>query len=133
MTAKPFSTRASLPRYNWHCLYCEFLGRFEDECRPYDLYYDDGQGNHSRSTVIAVYGNDDGEYLSGLANRGASHPLRVAADRIRRRAFREGEDAANAIQLDGIPRHNPYFHRSFAWKAWEEGYQYVENRQKDES
>jgi hypothetical protein len=130
--AKSFGTKASLLRYNWNCPYCEFLGRFEDERRSYDLYYDDGQGNHSLPTVIAVYGNDDGEYLSGLANRDESHPLRVAADRIRRRAFQEGEDAAKAIQSDEILRQNPYLNRSFAWKAWQEGYQYVEN-QKDES
>jgi len=45
------------PRYNHDCNRCEFLGTHEE----YDLYFCPDE-----PTIIARYGNEDGEYGSGL-------------------------------------------------------------------
>ncbi len=50
---------------------CVYLGRFKD----HDLYYCDHDG---RPTVLARYGNDCGEYVSGMSLIGVHDKLKEA-------------------------------------------------------
>lgn len=48
------------PKYQHDCDTCLFLGRFEN----YDLYYH--PGSDWNETLVARYGNDPEDYVSGL-------------------------------------------------------------------
>ena len=51
-----------VPQYEHDCESCVFLGNYENENGRYDLYYHGGD----HKTVIGRYGNDGGDYSSGM-------------------------------------------------------------------
>ena len=63
-------------RYQHDCQECVFLGEREE----YDLYYCNGTG--SGRTIIARYGDGEGDYISGIeiAKKYPDSALRIALD-----------------------------------------------------
>ncbi len=57
-------SEAPQPRFTHDCTGCHFLGHHRAEEMDFDLYYC-GQGG-GLPTVVARFGNDGPEYLSGL-------------------------------------------------------------------
>jgi hypothetical protein len=66
------------PRFVHDCDQCKFLGTHDDNEVTYDLYYC-GQGGFP--TVIARFGHEGPEYLSGLHS--CSPPLQEAKSRAK--------------------------------------------------
>lgn len=74
------------PQFEHDCYKCVFLGRytakgddgFDRASKEYDLYVCD---TSTLPTVIARYGNDGPEYLSGIPGVPSSPPLMEAARR----------------------------------------------------
>lgn len=52
------------PIYTHDCKACDYLGPFEHRGVKYDLYYADHGG--SPDTLIARFGNEYREYISGI-------------------------------------------------------------------
>jgi hypothetical protein len=52
------------PQFTHDCTNCTFLGRYEHEGKPHDLYYC-GQAVHW-PTVVARSGDDGPDYCSGM-------------------------------------------------------------------
>lgn len=66
------------PLYEHDCDNCKFLGRYRQNSQgaPYDLYF----CPTADSTVIARYGDDGPDYVSGMiAARAGAHPALVRA------------------------------------------------------
>lgn len=82
--------------YHHSCDSCFFLGRTEYNGEVYDLYLHDSGSPDSAfcTTLLARFGNDCGDYLSGsefalihLERGEVNHPLAVALKRARERGF----------------------------------------------
>lgn len=65
------------------CSGCVFLGELREDDIVYDLYY---CPQNDVPTVIARYGNDGPDYMSGMLS--TMNPLRVAKARAMARGFR---------------------------------------------
>ena len=63
----------SEPRYTHDCAKCKFLGKHDE----YDLYFCDKWS----ATVIARFGSDWGDYLSGMSAAASVEPLGEALKR----------------------------------------------------
>lgn len=68
----------NIKRYTHDCGECEFLGQYKE----YDLYYCEKE-----PTVIARYGNDGPEYMSGISFVGVSEPLTIAYKRWKNKNY----------------------------------------------
>jgi hypothetical protein len=55
-----------LPHWVHDCLHCRFLETFKNHGGIYDLYYSN-RCNSGFPTIIARYGNQGGDYLSGMS------------------------------------------------------------------
>lgn len=78
------------PTFTHDCVQCVFLDNFKhDGAEEYDLYvckqFDDG----SCPTVIARYGNEPGDYLSGLGDSAIFNKAYVLHEAFKR-AYQQG-------------------------------------------
>lgn len=75
------------PKYKHDCDRCVFLGTYDDDGIPKDLYYC-AEGGFNQDTVVSRFSSDGPDYLSGMsfANSGAVPSLVEA----KRRAIERG-------------------------------------------
>jgi len=86
------------PQHKHDCDTCVFLGRF----LQYDLYYADHGG--APDTVVARYGSEGHEYISGLAFVGHVSPLTEAY----LRALTRGIEPVSLDMADYTPPGEPH-------------------------
>ena len=65
---KSKNKRHNRPQFKHDCANCKYLGRHQDAVYKYDLYYCGDNTNHNKvtNTVIARFGDEGGQYQSGL-------------------------------------------------------------------
>lgn len=73
------------PQFDHDCAFCKFLGRLEYEGKDYDLYA--CERGHFRKTVIARFGSNPPDYMSGIAFAPFHPPLGEALWRARGRGL----------------------------------------------
>jgi len=73
-----YSSKKMKTKYKHDCQKCIFLGQYEFKGEIYDLYFCEQDG---LPTVIARYGNDGPEYISGLQFANSFEPIKEAKER----------------------------------------------------
>jgi len=71
-------------KYKHDCKECKFLGQYEFKSEIYDLYFCEQDG---LPTIIARYGDDGPEYISGLSFADRFEPLKEARERSIKQKF----------------------------------------------
>jgi hypothetical protein len=72
-----------MPEFLHDCDTCVYLGKYVTEGEHFDLYYHPERRGSNMATIIARFGNEGAEYLSGLesgrsSNIPETYPLREA-------------------------------------------------------
>ncbi len=77
------ATIVAKPQFDHACPACHFLGQYQE----YDLYFCVYSHSPGQDTVIARYGSNESEYVSGLGCVGDMGQLTEAARRAVRAAY----------------------------------------------
>ena len=108
-SAKKNDPENNTPKFTHDCTICVFLGTVQIARKDYDLYYHPG----SMETVIARFGNDGPEYLSGMSSgkhdywrrNGSNTPLGMAyqlSQFLKTKKYIEGDLVATKKEAIGI-------------------------------
>lgn len=95
------------PRYIHDCDKAKFLGCHKE----YDLYFCDHWESKTMHTVIARYGNEPADYLSGILNISYSEPLQVAYAKAVKLGYANPDDYNVLGYAKPEKQTNEYFHQ----------------------